>query len=237
MSAVLEDVDYKFPYKFGGLFEPHRFKVYYGGRDGAKSWSIARALLIMGAERPMRIGCFREIQNSLADSVYKLLCDQIHKIPGIAGTGFYTALKNEIRGANGTEFVFSGLSKQTKDSIKSFEGIDVAWIEEAHTISESSWDILEPTIRKPGSEIWVSFNPDLDTDYVYKHFVINPPAEALVVNVNWDDNPWRSEVLDNARQKMKREDPEKYAHVYGGACKAAVDGAIYQTEVSALRAS
>lgn len=236
MNAV-PSVEWNFPQKFSTLFEPHRFKVFYGGRDGAKSWSIARALLLRGASQPIRVGCFREIQNSITDSVYKLLCDQIDRIPGIAGTGFYTKLKNEIRGANGTEFVFSGLSKQTKDSIKSFEGIDVAWVEEAHTISEASWDILEPTIRKPGSEIWVSFNPDLDTDYVYRKFVLDPPARAAVVNVNWDDNPWRSKELDDAREEMARKDPDKYAHVYGGACKAAVDGAIYQNEVSALRSS
>jgi phage terminase large subunit len=237
VSEVAEQPVWEFPEKFGVLFNPKRFKVFYGGRDGAKSWSIARALLLQGAERPLRIGCFREIQNSIADSVHKLLCDQIQKIPGIAGTGFYKPLKTAITGANGTEFIFSGLSSETKDSLKSYEGIDIAWIEEAHTISESSWDILEPTIRKDGSEIIVSFNPDLDTDYVYRHFVINPPAEAAVVNVNWNDNPWRSKVLDAAREKMLRDDPDKYAHVYGGACKAAVDGAIYFKEVSELRSS
>lgn len=237
-NQVHEPVKWEFPHKFGGLFNPHRFKVFYGGRDGAKSWSIARALLLLGADKPLRIGCFREIQNSIADSVYKLLKDQIEQIPGIAGTGFYKPLKTEIRGANGTEFLFSGLSTETKDSLKSYEGIDIAWIEEAHTISEASWDILEPTIRKDGSEIWVSFNPDLDTDYVYKKFVVDtPPARALVVNVNWNDNPWRSKELDDAREEMKEKDPDKYAHVYGGSCKAAVDGAIYFKEVSALRSS
>jgi phage terminase large subunit len=238
VSAVLNQVEYEFPEKFGGLFEPHRFKVYYGGRDAAKSWSIARALLLMGAERPMRFGCFREVQNSITDSVYKLLKDQA----SVLGLGdFYTVLKTEIRGKNGTEFVFSGLSKQTKDSIKSFEGIDIAWVEEGHTISEGSWDILEPTVRKPGSEIIVSFNPEMDTDYVYRKFVhdlkgvLKRPPEALVVNVNWNDNPWRSEVLDAARQQMQSDDPEKYLHVYGGQCRPAVEGAIYYKEVSKLR--
>lgn len=188
----------------------------------------------MGAEKPLRIGCFREVQESLKASVYTLLCDQIHAL-GLSG--FYSFVKDEVRGANGTLFVFSGLSKLTKDSIKSFEGLDIAWVEEAHTISEGSWDILEPTVRKPGSEIWASFNPSMDTDYVYRMFVLNPPKEALVVNVNWNDNPWRSVVLDNARKKMEAEDPDKYAHIYGGACTPAVEGAIYYKEVSQLRSS
>lgn len=235
MSAVaIEPVEYEFPEKLGFLFHPHRFKVAYGGRDGAKSWSFARALVLMGAEKPLRIGCFREIQNSLKESVYKLIKDQIEAL----GLGkFYRPLESEIRGANGTEFLFAGLSAQTKTSIKSFEGIDIAWIEEAHTISEGSWDILEPTVRKPGSEIWVSFNPEMDTDYMWKYFVVNPPKEAKVVNINWNDNPWRSEVLDNARKKMQAEDPDKFDHIYGGVCRAAVAGAIYYKEVSALRSS
>lgn len=230
----MDEVHYQFPEKLGFLFDPHRFKVAYGGRDGAKSWSFARALLLLGAEKPLRIGCFREIQDSIADSVYKLLKDQSEAL-GLAN--FYTILKTEIRGKNGTEFLFAGLSKQTRTSIKSFEGLDIAWVEEAHTISEGSWDILEPTVRKPGSELWCSFNPEMDTDFIYRYFVTNPPAEAKVVNVNWNDNPWRSEVLDNARKKMEADDPDKYAHIYGGVCKPAVEGAIYYREVSALKSS
>jgi phage terminase large subunit len=234
MNAVVKTVDYEFPEKMGFLFDKHRFKVAYGGRDGGKSWSIARALLLMGAEKPLRVGCFREIQKDLDDSVYKLLKDQIYAL-GLSD--FYKPLRSEIRGNNGTEFVFSGLSNQTKDSIKSFEGIDVAWVEEAHSVTEGSWDILEPTIRKKGSEIWVSFNPGLDTDYTYRFFVTNPPDEAKVVNINWNDNPWRSEALDKARLRMQQNEPEKYLHVYGGQCKPAIEGAIFYKEVSALRSS
>lgn len=233
MAAVVRD--YEFPEKLGFLFEEGwRFKVAYGGRDGGKSWSIARALILMAAEKPLRIGCFREIQKSIDDSVYKLLKDQIYSL----GLGdFYDVQQKVIRGQNGSEFVFSGLSKETRDSIKSFEGIDIAWIEEAHSISEISWDILEPTIRKKGSEIWLSFNPSLEDDYVYKLFVVNPPVDAKVVKVNWSDNPWRSEALDSARKRMKEQDPEKYMHVYEGFCVPAVEGAIYYKEVSALRSS
>jgi phage terminase large subunit len=235
MASAALRIDYEFPEKFGGLFErgKYRYKVYYGGRDGAKSWSLARALLLMGAESPLRVGCFREVQDSIADSVHKLLKDQVEAL-GLSH--FYEVLKTEIRGKNGTEFLFSGLSNETKDSLKSFEGIDIAWVEEAHTISEGSWETLDPTIRKKGSEIWVSFNPDLDTDFIYAKFIDNAPDEALVVNVNWTDNPWRSEALDNARKHMERTEPEKYAHVYMGKPNSAAAGAIYSNEMEKLGA-
>ena len=226
-------VKWQFPEKLGLLFEPARYKVAYGGRDAGKSWSFARALLLLGAERPLRIGCFREVQKSIKDSVHKLLSDQVEAL----GLGsFYQILQAEIRGANGTEFAFSGLSNQTRDSIKSFEGLDVAWVEEGQSVAKRSWDILIPTIRKPGSEVWTSFNPDMDTDDTYQRFVVHPPPDAKVVKINWDDNPWRSRVLDAERERMARELPEDYAHIYGGNCRPAVEGAIYYNEVSKARA-
>lgn len=112
-----------------------------------------------------------------------------------------------------------------------------AWVEEAQNVSKRSWDILEPTIRAPGSEIWVTFNPDMDTDETYQRFVVNPSPEVKAVLVNWYDNPWRSTVLDNARERMKAEAPDDYAHIYEGACRPAVEGAIYFKEVSQLRTS
>ena len=232
MSA--QAIKYQFPEKCGFLFHPARFKVLYGGRDGAKSWSIARALLLEGASQPLQVGCFREVQKSIKDSVHQLLSNQIQEL----GLGqFYDVLSTEIRGKNGTSFGFAGLSAQTRESIKSWEGLDRAWVEEAQAVSKRSWDILEPTIRKPQSEIWVSFNPELDTDETYKRFVLNPSPEAVTVNINWDDNPWRSKVLDAARERMKVEAPDDYAHIYGGLCRPAVEGAIYYNEVSSLRQS
>lgn len=227
-------INWEFPEKMGLLFEPHRFKVLYGGRDSAKSWSVARALLLEGAERPLPIGCFREVQKSIKDSVHQLLSNQIEEL-GL--TKFYTILRDEIRGENGTFFRFAGLSAQTRDSIKSFEGLMRAWVEEAQTVSKRSWDILEPTIRAPGSEIWVSFNPDMDTDETYQRFVVNPSPEVASTLVNWYDNPWRSQVLDAARERMKAEAPDDYAHIYEGGCRPAIEGAIYFKEVSALRNS
>ncbi len=211
-----------------------RWRVLYGGRDGAKSWSIARRILQRGRMKPIRVLCTREVQKSIAESVHQLLKDQI----GVLGmSDFYDVQQQYIRGANGTQIAFHGLSGQTATSIKSFEGVDLCWVEEAQTISKRSWELLEPTIRADGSEIIVSFNPDMDTDETYKRFVTNPPPDALVVYIGWEDNPWRSKVLDMAREKMRREAPEDYAHIYGGQCRPAVEGAIYFREVSALRSS
>ena len=222
------------PEKLGFLFEPHRYKVCYGGRDGAKSTSIAKALLVQGVEKPLRIGCFREVQKSIKDSVHKLLADQIAEM----NLGhFYEVLQTEIRGANGTEILFAGLSSQTRDNIKSFERIDRAWVEEAQSVSKRSWDILIPTIRAPGSEIIVSFNPDMDTDDTFRRFVTSPPPDAIVVKINYTDNPWRSKVLDAEREQMRVNAPEDFAHIYLGECRPAVEGAIYYNEVAELKNS
>ena len=211
-----------------------RFKVLYGGRDSAKSWSIARMLLARGRAKPERILCTREVQKSIAESVHQLLKDQV---AALGMSDFYDVQQNYIHGANGTQISFHGLSGQTANSIKSFEGTTICWVEEAQTITKRSWDLLEPTIRAPSSEIWVSFNPDMDTDETYKRFVISEQPDSIVTMMNWQDNPWRSKVLDAAREKMQREDPDNYAHIYGGMCRAAVEGAIYFNEVSKLRAT
>lgn len=216
------------------LVPPARFKVLYGGRDSAKSWSIARWLLIRGRAKPERILCTREVQKSISESVHQLLKDQIVTL-GLSD--FYEVQQNYIRGKNGTQISFHGLSGQTATSIKSFEGTTIAWVEEAQTITKRSWDLLEPTIRAPGSEIVVSFNPDMDTDETYKRFVLTTQPNSRVTMMNWQDNPWRSTVLDAAREKMERENPEDYAHIYGGQCRPAVEGAIYYKEVSELRSS
>lgn len=211
-----------------------RYRCLYGGRDSAKSHSFARMALARGLARPEQVLCVREVQKSIADSVHRLLCNLIRPL-GVAG--FYEPQKNYIHGSSGTQFSFHGLSNETAASLKSQEGTTICWIEEAQTISKRSWDILEPTIRAPDSEIWLSFNPDMDTDPMYRFFVVAPPDDALVARVNWQDNPWRSLVLDAARERMQREEPENYLHVYEGHCRPAVEGAIYYKEVSQLRSS
>lgn len=219
----------QFPEKLQFLFQPSRYKVAYGGRGSAKSWSFARALLILGATKKLRILCAREVQKSIKQSVHTLLNDQIQSL----GLGkFYSVTESEIRGMNGSEFSFAGLATHTVESIKSFEGVDKVWIEEAQTVSKRSWDILIPTIRKPDSEIWVSFNPDLDSDETYQRFVINSPDNCVTVKVNYSDNPWFPQVLDQERVHCKNTNPKDYPNIWEGMCKAAVDGAIYADEIT-----
>jgi len=217
----------KFPSKLKFLFEPHRYKVAYGGRGSGKSWGFARALIIQAAQKQLRILCAREIQRSIKQSVHQLLSDQIQAM----GYGaFYEILENEIRGKNGSQITFTGLANNTVESIKSYEGVDICWCEESQTISKRSWDILIPTIRKPNSEIWVSFNPDLDTDDTYQRFVVNPPEDSIVEKVNYADNPWFPNVLEQERLHSKANNPD-YENIWEGECKSAVDGAIYADEI------
>lgn len=213
------------------LFKPYRYKVAWGGRGSSKSWSFAAALLILGAKSPLRILCAREVQKSLKDSVHQLLTDQIQRM----GLGqFYQVLDTEIRGVNGTTFSFAGLLQHTIDSIKSFEGVDIVWVEEAHSVSKKSWDVLIPTIRKPGSEIWITFNPNLDTDETWVRFVANPPPNSLVMQVNYTDNPYFPPELEQERLHCQATSPEDYKNIWEGQCRAAVDGAIYAGEMTQL---
>lgn len=222
----------EFPEKLRFLFQPSRYKVAYGGRGGAKSWGFARALLIQGATSPLRVLCAREIQKSITDSSHKLLCDQIDAL-GLSG--FYVPQERIIRARNGTEIIFAGL-KHNIGSIKSKEGVDRVWVEEADKVSKTSWDTLIPTIRKPGSEIWISFNPSLELDDTYQRFVVRPPASACVVKVGWQDNPWFPDVLEQERLDLLAKDPDAYNHVWEGAVKEALDGAIYADELRRARA-
>ena len=209
-----------------------RYKIARGGRGSAKSWSFARALLTMGASKRYRFLCAREVQRSIKDSVHKLLKDQIETLK--LGS-FYQVLETEIRGRNGTEFAFTGLSTLTVDTIKSFEGVDICWVEEGQTVSKRSWDILIPTIRKDDSEIWVSYNPDLETDETHQRFTTHPPIDCINVEMNWRDNPWFNEVLEKERLHCKEYDPDSYDNIWEGKCRPAVEGAIYYKEIEAAQ--
>ena len=218
-------MDAKFPRKLEFLFRPSRYKVCRGGRGSGKSWGIARALLILGAQKTIRVLCTREVQKSIQQSVYQLLKDQIAAL-GLGGA--YEVMATEIRGRNGSLFLFAGLSDMTADSLKSYEGIDVVWVEEAQNVTKSSWDILIPTIRKDGSEIWISYNPQLESDETHRRFTTSPPPDCVNVEINWRDNPWFPSVLEAERQHAKDTmKPEEYAHIWEGKCKPAVEGAIY----------
>jgi phage terminase large subunit len=217
-----------FPEKLEPLFLPARYKVLYGGRGGAKSWGVARALLIEGACRPLRVLCARETQKSIAESVHQLLKDQVSAL-GLENV--YTVQETMIFAPNGTQFSFAGLRQQNITTIKSYEGVDICWVEEAQVVTKKSWDVLIPTIRKPKSEIWITFNPDLDTDETYKRFVADPPDGAIVIEIGFDDNPWFPEVLRAEMLDLYRRDPAEAEVVWGGKCRPAVQGAIYLHEM------
>lgn len=227
----------QFPNKAKVLFRPAPYKVMDGGRGAAKSWSFVRAALILGSNRPLFILCTREVQQSIDESVYKLICDQIVEM-GLGG--FYTPFDQEVRAINGTRIVFAGLKNQF-NKIKSYEGIDLCMVFEATHISDPAWEALIPTIRGDppkgpfgeGSEIWVEFNPDLASDATYKRFVLNPPEGAIVVDMNYWDNPWFPQLLRKQMEEMKAKDHDRYLNIWCGQPSRVLQGAVYAKELAA----
>jgi phage terminase large subunit len=228
------------PAKLAFLLDMHPYKVAWGGRTSLKSWSFARALLTLGRNQPLRILCAREVQKSLLESVHQLLKDQIK---ALGYEDDYVVTENAIRcrmrlddGSIGeTLFRFTGLSDQTVTSIKSFEGFDICWVEEAQTVRKRSWQILLPTIfRTPNSEVWVSFNPDMDSDEVWERFVLHPPPGAVVVEMNWRDAvacKWWSKEQERLRQYDLVHSKADYPNIWDGRPRVVVVGAIYAREV------
>lgn len=221
----------KIPKAFKELFEPKRYKVYYGGRGGAKSWGFADALLILGTQKPLRILCARELQKSIADSVHKLLSDQIASL-GLEE--FYQVQKTTILGLNGTEFLFNGLKHNARE-IKSTEGIDICWVEEAENVSDSSWELLIPTVRKEGSEIWISFNTKQPSDATYRRFIFEADEDSLIKKVGWQDNPFFPEVLNKERLRLKAKDPKAYEHIWEGEFDTRYSGTVYAKWIADLK--
>jgi len=208
------------PYAFRELRVPSRYKAFHGGRGGAKSHSYAQELVLMGSERPLRILCAREIQKSISTSVKQLLDDKI-RASGLGpksegGNGFYRSTDKGIFGGNGTDFLFMGL-RSNPENVKSTEGIDIAWVEEANTVSQSSIEMLTPTIRKDDSEIWFSWNRRFETDPVDNMFLGGPPPpRSIVRRVTWQDNPWFPEVLREEMEWDKGRDRDKWLHIWQG---------------------
>lgn len=209
------------------LFKPSRYKVFYGGRGGAKSVSIARALLVLGYSEKHKILCAREIQKSIQDSVHSLLKEQIAEL-GLES--FYEVQKSTILGKNGTEFLFAGLRSNIAN-IKSIPNITRAWIEEAQSASATNIKTLALTVRAADSEIWLSFNPELEDDPVYQEYVVTPPDDALVVKINYTDNPFFPEVLRKEMESDRRKNYESYKHVWEGQPKQSVEGAVFAEEL------
>lgn len=197
---------------FAELYSPHRYKIFYGGRGSGKSHAVAQALTFLSSNINLRILCCREIQNSIKDSSYQVLKDMTDRL-GI-GHEFKFTESEILHMRTGSRFIFSGLLRN-ENSIRSKEGIDICWIEEASSVSQRSWDVLTPTIRKPGSELWLTFNP-LTVDDPTNVFIENPPPNAYVRKVNYWDNPFFPEVLREQMEWDKQNDFEKYLHVWEG---------------------
>ena len=210
---------------FAELWHPHRYKVFYGGRSSGKSWAIAEALIQLSDLGKVRILCCREIQNSIRDSSYQLLKDTAYRL-GLES--HFKFLDSEIRNEiTGSRFIFKGLLRNDQ-SIKSTEGIDFCWCEESQTISETSWQTLIPTIRKEGSEIWVSFNPLQTDDPTTKRFIESPPPGAYVRKVNYDENPYFTDEMRAEMEYDKRTDYEKYLHIWEGYPRTFSDAQIFK---------
>ena len=225
------------PSKFKPLYMHQKndklFYVYHGGRGGGKSWEIADFLLIEGAKQKHRILCCREVQKSIKQSVHKLLSDRIAAL----GLGaFYEILETEIRGKNGTEFSFAGLLSHTVESVKSFEGATITWIEEAQTVSSFSLSILIPTVVRTSKPMVVmSMNPKLPSDAVYSEYVMTERDDTVVVQINYTDNKECPAELVALAEQMKREDYERYEHIWLGKPKEIADGAIYKSEFEQIK--
>jgi phage terminase large subunit len=224
-----------FPAKTSFLFEPHRYKVLYGGRGSGKSWSFARTLLVLGRRRKLFIVCAREFQSSIKDSVHKLVADQVNQM---GWDDFYQIKESEIVGGNGTKFAFVGVRNNVQ-SIKSMEAIDIFALFEANLVSKNSWDVVLPTVRRDapfgpfdqGSEFFIEFNPDLDTDETYIRFVLNPPQDCVSVEMNWNDNPFFPDILREQKDEAYKRDPDDARTIWGGKTRKTLKGAIFAKEL------
>lgn len=218
------------PAEFREFSESHRFKVAYGGRAGMRSWSIAQLLLLLGAQSKKLIGCFREYQSSIRDSAHRLLADQIARLD--LGN-FYEVQRDVIRGKNGTEFVFRGLHHNAQE-IKSTEGMDIAWVEEAENVSDESWDVLIPTVRNKDSEIWISFNPADEESPTYRRFVRSEQADQVTVYTTYMDtyrHGWLPEEIRQQAEHDKANDPDRYEWVWLGQPRKISNARIFADKV------
>ena len=210
MTEVIVDI----PKRFKPLLNSqYRNKLYYGGRAGGKSFAFADCLLLLGRSDKLFVACVREVQNSIKDSVYKLLKDRAEHYEFDDYRFYEDRIENVI---TGTRFVFKGLKDQNKQNIKSLEGVDICWIEEGQSISKDSWDVLNPTIRKKGSQIWVSMNREEENDPIWVAVASNPDEKTYVCKVNYYDNPYCPDDMKYLAERCKEQDYDDYLHIWEG---------------------
>lgn len=220
----------KTPRVFAPLLNHARYKGAHGGRGSGKSHFFAELGIESCLIKPTRMVCLREIQKSIKQSIKLLLEDKIRSMD--VAEQFYEPLETEIRARNGSLIIFQGMQNHTADSIKSLEGFDIALLGEAQSFSQYSLDILRPTIRKDGSEIWAEWNPeteDVPIDQLLRGS--NRPKDSIVVESNWRDNPFFPEVLRREMEEDKARDYDKYLHIWEGHYRRTLDGAVYAKEI------
>ena len=207
----------------GGSKVPVRYRVLYGGRNSTKTWDATTRLIYLSITRDMRVLCVRRLQNRIDESVYRTIKTNISRLDlesefDIQAQRLYARNRDSM-------FVFLGIERHIEE-IKGFEGADILYIEEAEKLTEEQWMILQPTIRKQGSEIWIIFNPRLATDFVYRNFVIDPPPDAIVRKINYDENPFLTTTAHADIESLRKKDPELFGHVYLGNPKSSDELAI-----------
>nr|WP_239538422.1 PBSX family phage terminase large subunit [Dyella mobilis] len=218
------------PRVFAPLLEPSRYKGAHGGRGSGKSHFFAEMLVEHCMMQTTRAVCIREVQVSLKQSVKRLIEDKIEQL-GVGG--YFDVLDTEIRGPDGGLIIFQGMQSHTAESIKSLEGYDIAWCEEAQSLSQLSLRLLRPTIRKPGSELWFTWNPDSETDPVDTLLRGDKRVPgAIVVEANWADNPWFPDELEQERLVDLGRDPDGYDHVWEGGYQTISEAVIFRNRVS-----
>lgn len=223
--VVVERIEASIPAKLKPLLQPSRYKGVHGGRGSSKSHTFARLLLRRCKKNPgTRWVCVREIQISLQQSVKRLLEDMIK----LYDLGSEFEVQNTLIKTPGDGvIIFQGMQNHTADSIKSLEGFDGVWVEEAQTLSKTSLELLRPTIRKDGSELWFSWNPEKRTDPV-EFLRVAPPADAIIIEMNWQDNPHFPPVLRTEMEGDYERDPEAAAHVWGGKYKIRSKASVFK---------
>ena len=229
MTAIRVEV----PRKLKPLLYPKRYKGAYGGRGGAKSHFFAELLIEDSIMIPgMRAACIREVQKSLKQSSKRLIEDKL-KAYNLGERAGFKVFREVIETPGDGVIIFTGMQDHTADSIKSLEGFDRAWIEEAQSISHRSLELLTPTMRKEGSEIWASWNPNRPTDAIDQMLRgDNKPTGSAVVNANWKHNPWISQVLLQEKDDCLRITPDRYSHVWEGEYATVLEGAYYAKHLS-----
>lgn len=200
-----------------------RNRVLYGGRSSSKSWDAAGFAIFLAQAFTVKFLCARQFQNKIEESVYTLLVATIDRY-GLRDQ-FRILESKIIHRRTGSEFIFYGLWRHINE-IKSLEGVDVCWLEEAHALTPAQWRVLEPTVRKEGSQFWLIFNPILSTDFVWRRFVLNPPPGTISRMINFDENPFLSDTMLRVIEAARDEDEDEFNHVYRGLPRDDDEGAV-----------